>query len=327
MPSAPAARVPDFFIVGHPKCGTTAMYMMLSGHPQIYMPQNKEPRYFASDQRSRFLEERPEELRHPLHTLEGYLALFADAREDQRAGEASSTYLMSQVAASEIAKVAPQARVIAILREPASFLRTLHLQMISSNVEDERDFATALALEEPRRRGERIPADAQHPELLLYSDHVRYTRQLRRFYDVFAPEQVLVLVFEDFRNDNLGTLARVLRFLDVDDTYRPPAEVETPSVAEVRFMPLHAATSRLRAARRAPAAAGSLARGANALLSGSLRQGRLGAAWRRLVYTERGEADQELMAQLRARFKPEVEAVSEYLGRDLVSLWRYDEVD
>jgi hypothetical protein len=320
-------RVPDFFIVGHPKCGTTAMYMMLRGHPQIFMPDNKEPRYFASDLRSRYLTERTQgqEL-PPLHTLEGYLELFAAARPDQRAGEASATYLISRAAASAIAQVQPDARAIAILREPASFLRTFHLQMISSNVENERDFARALALEEQRRRGEQVPAGAHRPEMLLYSDHVRYVDQLRRYHDALSREQVLVLVFEEFKRDNQGTLARVLRFLDVDDGYRPPAPVQTPSVPAVRFMPLHAATNRLRAARASPAAAGPLARGAHAVLAGPLRRGPLGAAWRRLVYTQRSDADERLMHELRVRFKPEVEALSEYLGRDLVSLWRYDEI-
>ncbi|HEX5224517.1 MAG TPA: sulfotransferase [Solirubrobacteraceae bacterium] len=320
------ARVPDFFIVGHPKCGTTAMYMMLRGHPQIFMPDNKEPRYFATDLRSRYYEQRMGSGQHFLHTLDGYLELFAPARADQRAGEASATYLISRAAAGAIAEVQPDARVIAILREPASFLRTFHLQMISSGVETERDFGRALALEEHRRRGERVPEGAHRPEMLLYSDHVRYTEQLRRYHDAFAREQVLVLVFEEFKRDNDGTLAQVLRFLDVDDSYRPEAEVETPSVAAVRFAPLHAATNRLRAARAAPTAAGPLARGANALLSGPLRNGPLGSAWRRLVYTERGEVDERLMAELRVRFKPEVEALGEYLGRDMVSLWRYDEL-
>ncbi len=51
---AAASRVPDFFIVGHAKCGTTALYEMLRTHPQIYMPELKEPAYFATDLRNRF---------------------------------------------------------------------------------------------------------------------------------------------------------------------------------------------------------------------------------------------------------------------------------
>jgi len=319
-------RVPDFFIVGHPKCGTTAMYKMLSGHPQIFMPENKEPRYFATDMRSRYYEDRMGGEQHTLHTLEGYLNLFAAARADQRVGEASATYLISKAAAAGIAELQPQARVIAILREPASFLRTFHLQMVSSGMETERDFARALALEDDRRRGAQIPKGAHRPEMLHYSDHARYAEQLRRYHDVFPREQVLVLVFEEYKRDNDGTLAQVLRFLDVDEDYRPEAAIETPSVAAVRFAPLHAATNRVRAARAGSASAGPLARGANALIPGTLRSGALGSAWRRLVYTERGEVDEGMMHELRVRLKPQVEAVSDYLGRDLVSLWGYEEL-
>src|SRR3982074_1601533 len=85
--AASAGRVPDFFIVGHHKSGTTALYEMLRRHPQIYMPSVKEPRYFGSDL-------------HPLMNLstlpesfEAYLALFEDARPDQRVGEASPSSL------------------------------------------------------------------------------------------------------------------------------------------------------------------------------------------------------------------------------------------
>jgi hypothetical protein len=51
-----------------------------------------------------------------------------------------------------------------------------------------------------------------------------------------------------------------------------------------------------------------------------------GSAWRRLIYRARAEPPEEFMLELRRRFKPEVEAVSEYLDRDLVSLWGYDRI-
>src|ERR1700681_3498814 len=88
-------RVPDFFIVGHHKCGTTALYQMLRRHPQIYMPELKEPRFFASDLRA-LLGGVPGGLPQ---TYEEYLALFDPAEPQQRVGEASPSYLRSAVAA------------------------------------------------------------------------------------------------------------------------------------------------------------------------------------------------------------------------------------
>jgi Sulfotransferase family len=150
--SAPG-RIPDFFVVGHQKSGTTALYEALRRHPEIYMPDCKEPWFFAPELRER-TPPRPEGVPG---TLTQYLSLFADARPEQRAGEASAQYLWSHAAAEAIATVAPSARIIAILREPASYLRSLHLQFLQTYVETESDLRRALELEPARRRGQHMP--------------------------------------------------------------------------------------------------------------------------------------------------------------------------
>ena len=90
-------------------------------------------------------------------TLEEYLSLFAGGAPDQRIGEATPSYLRSQTAAATIASVQPEARIVALLREPASFLRSLHMQFVQTHVETETDFGKALALETDRREGRHIP--------------------------------------------------------------------------------------------------------------------------------------------------------------------------
>ena len=327
---APAKRrVPDFFIVGHQKCGTTALYLMLRRHPQIFMPDRKEPRFFASDLRSRLPARRPPQQapdgRRP-RTLDAYLSLFTQAGPEQRVGEASAQYLRSIAAPRDIAAVQPAARIIAILREPASFLRSFHLQMVSSNVETQKDFQKALALESDRRRGRHIPRHCRHPDALLYSDHVRYVEQLRRYHAVFPSEQVLVLIYEDFRRDNAAAVRTVLRFLDVDETY-PIETIDTKPLSAVRSGPLHQLAHAAGVARRNPGAAGPFARALNALVPRQARSDAFRTTWRHLVYTDPNPPDKELMLELRRRFKPEVLALSEYLGRDLVSLWGYDSID
>jgi Sulfotransferase family len=316
-------RLPDFFIAGHPKCGTTALYLMLAGHPQIFLPAVKEPRYFAFDQRSANVRRQPPG--RP-RTLEGYAALFADAAPGQLVGDGSPQYLRSRVAAQEIAAVVPGARIIAILREPASFLRSFHMQMVSSGVESERDFARALALEPERRAGRRIPRGCHHPESLMYSEHVRYAEQLGRFYEHFGADRVLVLVYEEFRADNQGTVRGVLRFLGADER-QPVVQIDTRPLREVRSGLLHRVTAEMRRARKNPAAAGRLARAADAVLPERLRRPALTAGWRRAVYTQPRPPDPQLMLALRRRFEPEVRAAGELLGRDLVSLWGYEHID
>jgi hypothetical protein len=319
--SAQRHRFPDFFIVGHAKSGTTALYEMLRCHPQIYMPNHKEPWFFASDMRPRF---QPQAAGVLPATLDDYLALFAPAGPGQRAGEASSSYLWSRTAAAAIAQAHPAARIIAILREPASFLRSLHLQLLQTHVEAKKDLRKAIALEADRRQGRHIPRRSHRPQLLQYSDHVRYAEQLRRYHAVFPPEQVLVLIYDDFRRDNESTVRTVLRFLDVDDTH--PVEVldANPTIL-MRSQQLddlvHAVTvGRGPVSRLAKAAV-------KAVTPRDARHGVLGVTRRRVVHGEPGSPDEELMLELRRRFKPEVVALSEYLDRDLVALWGYDSID
>ncbi|HXB65443.1 MAG TPA: sulfotransferase [Solirubrobacteraceae bacterium] len=314
----PHARVPDFFLVGHPKCGTTALWEMLRNHPQIFMPEGKELWFLAPELRSaRRGGGRAE-------TLEDYLALFAAARPDQRVGEATPLYLSSHTAAANIAALAPKARVIAILREPADFLRSFHLQCLQNHTESETDLRRALALEPARRRGERIPADAPRPRELLYSEHVRYAEQLRRFHAVLPREQVLVLIYDDFRADNEATVRRVLRFLNVDPNH-PIAAVDANPSVRVRSPRLHNVVRAVSVGRGGPARA--LKGPIKALMPRTLRRGALRATQERLVYGRPRAADERLMRELRGRFKGEVEAASECLGRDLVALWGYGDVD
>jgi Sulfotransferase family len=319
---APPGRVPDFFIVGHQKCGTTALYLMLRSHPEIFMSDVKEPQFFATDQRSRLASRRAPSAKRP-RTLDAYLSLFAAAGPEQLVGEASPQYLRSETAPRGIAALRPEARIIAILREPASFLRSFHLQMVSSRIETETDFAKAIAREDDRRAGRRIPRRCHHPDALLYSDHVRYVEQLRRYHEAFPPDQVLVLIYDDFRHDNEATVRTVRRFLGVDDAY-PVATLDTKPLNAVRLMPAHQLLGMGRRARNNASVATRLERAVNAITPTVLRNEVFRKRWHRMIYTRPEPPDEQLMLELRRRFKPEVQALSEYLGRDLVSLWGYD---
>lgn len=316
------SRAPDFLIVGHPKSGTTALSQMLAHHPQVYMPL-KETRFFAPELRSRFRSLGPRRLPE---TLEAYLALFAGAGPDQLAGEASPEYLRSTEAAQRIAAVAPDARIVTIFREPVSFLRSFHLQSVHNHVETAKSFKRAMELEPARRRGKRIPRLSQTPETLLYSDHVRYTEQLRRFHDRFPSERVLVLIYDDFRADNAGTVKRVLDFLELPSTGEV-ATVETRPLAAVRSQTLHQLGRAVMLAKRHPDTSNPLLRGLNAAIPSGWFDDGLPPWWKRATYKPAEKPDEELMRELRRRYRPQVEEFGSYIGRDLLALWGYAEDD
>jgi hypothetical protein len=310
-------RIPDFFVVGHGKSGTTALYEMLSSHPQIFMPVSKEPWFFASELHVR-TPPRPE---GTPRTLDEYMSLFSAAEPGQRVGEASSLYLWSRTAASAIAAAQPGARIVAFLREPASFLRSLHLQFVETYVETESDFRKAMSLESARRSGNHIPRYTYWPDALLYSEHVHYVEQLSRFRAVFAAEQMLVLIYDDFRRDNQATLRKVLRFLEVDEHAQIELREANPSV-QVRSQHLHQFIHALSVGRGpvSKAVKGAI----KSVTPRSLRRDVVRSARRGLVYRDPQPPDELFMRQLRQRFKPEVVALSEYLDRDLITLWGYE---
>ncbi|HWX52113.1 MAG TPA: sulfotransferase [Solirubrobacteraceae bacterium] len=312
-------RTPDFFIIGQPKSGTTALYEMLRLHPQIYMPDSKEPWFFAAELQHRS-PPRPEGIPE---TFEDYLALFQAARSEQRVGEASPLYLWSQTAAAAIAAVQPGARIIAILREPVSLLHSLHLQFLKTYIETEPDFGKAIALEASRREGRDIPRYTYWPQALLYSEHVRYVEQLKRYRDLFGAEQMLVLIYDDFRRDNDETVRRVLRFLEVD-AEAPIALREANPTVGMRSQRVHELFHAVSVGR------GPVSRAVKGAIKAAtprpLRRQALDAAQRRIVYVEPQPPDERLALELRRRFKPQVQALGEYLDRDLVSLWGYGDV-
>lgn len=313
-------RTPDFFIVGQPKSGTTALYEMLRTHPQLYLPQLKEPVFLASDLLAGL---RWPSVRARPQTLEDYLALFAPARGEQRAGEASALYLWSQTAAANIAELQPAARIIAILREPVGLLRSLHMQQLQDRSETEKDLRKALSLEEERRQGRHVPRSCARPAALYYSEHVRYVEQLRRYHAVFPQDQVLVLIYDDFRADNAGTVKRVLRFLEVDDI--PIEPVEANPTVRLRSSALDDAVRKLSGGQ------GTLMRVVKApvkkLMPRQLRRDALHAVRRRALVGKAPPQDDTLAVELRHRFKAEVAALGDYIDRDLVSLWGYDSID
>jgi hypothetical protein len=319
-PSGERLRIPDFFLVGQPKSGTTALYEMLKRHPQVFIPDRKEPRYFSQE----LFDRDPPRPGGTPKTLAEYATWFEPAGADQRVGDTSPWNLWSHVAAGLIAEARPDARIIATLREPASYLRSLHMQLVQIYVENETDMRRAIELEQSRAEGVDVPRHTYWPQTLMYSDHIRYVEQLRRYHAVFPREQVLVLIYDDFRSDNEGTCREVMRFIGVDDAFELPVLDANPTV-KVRSGFAHELVHAVSVGHGPVSKA--VKASIKAVTPKRWRRPALYAAKRRVLYTKPDPPDEELMVELRRRYKPEVEALSEYLDRDLVALWGYDRLD
>ena len=296
-----AAR-PNFFIAGAPKCGTTALYRYLQPHPNIFMPEIKEPHFFAKDLGS-----------YPrIKTAEDYSALFAGAGEQHlRLGEASVYYLRSTVAIPAIRAFNPEARIIAMFRNPVDMVYSLHSQLLYVAEEDVADFETAWRLQERRSRGLDLPPRIRSPLLVQYADIGRFGTQTQRLLSCFPAEQVKIILYDDFAASPERVYDEVIAFLGIPHDQR----TEFPRINENK-------SARLgwlrRFSRKPPPALREAVRSLKRAVGGK----GLGAAKKKLVALNtsrerRAPLAPELRAELVATFREEVALLSRLLGRAL----------
>jgi hypothetical protein len=203
-------RKPDFFIVGAPKCGTTAMDDHLRQHPDVFMCR-KEPQFFGSDLNSpAFVRDR-----------QAYLSLFEAAGEERRVGETSVWSLYSRRAAAEIKAFAPDARIIIMLRNPVKMLHSLHSEFLYTGNEDIVNFQDALQTEVRRKKGECVPHTATFAEGLFYREVAKLSEQVQRYVEVFGRGDLHFVIFDDLERDVAAVYRDTLSFLDIHTDFRP----------------------------------------------------------------------------------------------------------
>jgi hypothetical protein len=310
----------DFFIAGNSKSGTSALYFFLNQHPEICMSSPKEPNFFATD----FCHDQDMGA-FTRKSASDYRGFFDDPTGTRLRGEASACYLYSKEAAANIAAYNPEARIIAIFREPVSFLHSYHLQQLKNPVsegETVKDFETALTLESDRRAGKSIPAGCLIPELLFYSERIKYADHLGRFYDHFPREQVLVLFYEDFKADNQAVYKEILEFVGVAPDHQPTfrrhnAGQKLKSKTAQRFV------HRLSHGTGGWAGPKKLLKG---LLPQFVRRFLLRTAMTKVVFEPKDTVSPELRKRLMRSFKPEVIRFGKLIGRDVSARWGYDSI-
>ncbi len=203
--------LPDFFVAGVPKAGTTALHAALARHPELYLSPVKEPKFFLTDEQPPPAQGGPGDARtyrEQVWRRSDYEALFSAAPAGALRGESTPFYLYSQAAQERIRALVPEAKLIVVLRDPIERAHSNWTHLWSAGLDPIDDFVRACAAED--RRIADGWADFWH-----YLNLGLYGRQLEHLYSVFPREQVLVFRYRALIADPAGLLNIVCRFLGV----------------------------------------------------------------------------------------------------------------
>lgn len=221
--------LPNFLVIGAAKCGTTSLYHYLLQHPDVYMSPIKEPNFFCSDIRpenfSHEYKVHEEEKNLNVHkyvrgdmselhweayvdNITDYKLLFKYAEGKKRIGEISNSYLFSKAAAENIKQTLPGVKLIAILRNPVS-------RAFSHYMANLRDGRTTLTFRKE------MEADMAKPvkgwgQSHAYLEMGYYTEQIKRYTELFPPDQLLILFFDDLIANPQNVINRIFDFLGLD---------------------------------------------------------------------------------------------------------------
>ena len=212
---------PTFLLIGAARSGTTTVVESLRRHPDVFVTTPKEPHFFAyAGQQPAFTGPGDQRLVNEVAVTDpgAYAALYADAGPFAVRGEGSvSTLYRSEDAVAAIRRWCPDARLVAVLRDPVARAHSAHQYLLAGGHEPEPDLAVALALED-----ERVEAGYQH--LWHYRRMGRYGEQLATFVDAFGPDQVGIWFHDDLVADGSQVLGEICRHIGAPDVGLVPQE-------------------------------------------------------------------------------------------------------
>lgn len=243
-------RLPNFFIVGVPKAGTTSLYHYLAQHPDIYMSPIKEPSHFSTEIRlENFSEKRrpgvESALRAQHEYLEGpmreeragflgmewddYVKLFKNVKEEKAIGEASVIYLWSKTAPEGICRTVPNAKILMILRDPANRIFSAYLEAMSAGAVrcSFREFVDSCLSSSDHKISVWWPM----LEIGLYYEGVK------RYLDRFPRENICIFLYDDYQTDPARVVTEIYRFLRVDSSFTPDFSKRYHVPQVPRFVP------------------------------------------------------------------------------------------
>lgn len=219
--------IPSFFIIGAPKCGTTTLYTWLKSHPDIFMPEGKEPHFFAQNLSDRYCR---------IRSQDAYLHLFQSAENSSASicGEASVLYSFYPESIQNILAFNPKAKFIFMLRNPMEMAPSYHRQLLINLEEDIENFEEAWNLQSERKKGKHLPSSSTDPDLLQYYDTCSLGNHLDNIKNIVSEENLCVLFLDDIKTNPKYAYNQVLSFLEISNNYEPSFTIENPS-RSIRF--------------------------------------------------------------------------------------------
>ncbi|MBO0822942.1 MAG: sulfotransferase [Actinobacteria bacterium] len=202
--------LPNFFIAGAPKAGTTALHAALARHPELYLSAVKEPKFFLTNGPPPAQGGPGDAKTYAEHVWRrrDYEELFAPAPSDTLRGESTPFYLYSRRAQMRIKGLIPDAKMIVVLRDPIERAHSNWTHLWSAGLDPIDDFVRACGDED--RRVSAGWADFWH-----YKRLGLYGEQLKHLYSAFPPDQVLLLRYRQLVEQPAATLNRICAFLGV----------------------------------------------------------------------------------------------------------------
>jgi len=202
--------LPNFLIIGAHKAGTSSIYVYIQEHPDVYMPELKEPRFFCYDEQNVAHVNKSRRV-FPVRTLGEYQHLFIQGSSSIAVGEASPEYLNSHIAASRIRETMPEVKLIAGLRHPVERAYSLYQMGFRSG---------RITLEFPDWIKEQL-AGNDYTRFSLF-----YYENLKRYYDNFSNDQIMIYLFDELKSDPLGVVKEIYDYLGVDKEFEPDISVK-----------------------------------------------------------------------------------------------------
>lgn len=206
--------LPNFLVIGVGKAGTTSLYRYLGQHPQIGMSRLKEPKFLLYA--GHLMSPIPGKTPHfRVTTVEEYEALFSDYEDRPARGEVTPTYIIyPEQTIYGIRKYVPDARVIAVFRQPVDRAYSNYLMHVRNGNETLASFPEALRAESA---GEMRTDDRPRS----YIGRGFYLERMRKFLQAFPRERFLFLLYDDLVQDPALLLRSIFQFLGVRETFTP----------------------------------------------------------------------------------------------------------